>query len=88
MPKGTSRRARAQKKIVKEPMLFDRMNYTYLLAALVLILGGFLGMYIENEFLGWFSLYIAPIMIIGGYIVVAIAILRKSDKNVQSGELS
>jgi hypothetical protein len=88
MSKRMSRRARVQQKMVSEPMTFDSTNYVYGLIALLLILGGFVGMYIENEFLGWFSLYVSPLMIIGGYILVGIAILRKSEKNVQTSEPS
>lgn len=86
MSKRSSRKIRAQKKTSQEPMLFDSKNYAYMLVALLLILGGFLGMYIENTFLGWFSLYISPVMIIGGYVLVGMAILRKSDEAVASGE--
>jgi len=79
-----SRRQKVQKRIADQQMLFDNTNYVYILSALLLILGGFAGMYIENSFLGWFSLYVAPIMIVGGFVLVAVGILRKSDENAQA----
>ena len=35
-------------------------------------------MYIENEFEGWFSLYVSPLMIVGGFAMVAFGIVKKN----------
>lgn len=86
MATRTSRRSKVQRQIADQRMLFDSTNYVYLLSALLLILGGFAGMYIERSFLGWFSLYIAPLMIVGGFVLVAIGIMRKTDNNTEASE--
>lgn len=61
-------------------MLFDHSHYKLLAAALLLVLVGFTAMYIENEVKGFISLFVSPILIVGGYALVVYAILKdKSD---------
>lgn len=77
------RRKKRQKRGSKEPelpMLFSKQNYILMIAGIALVLIGFTGMYIESEMDGFFSLYITPLMVIGGFVTVAVAVL-KSDKN-------
>lgn len=65
-------------------MFFTRRNYQILGIALGLLITGFGGMYIEQEFTGWFSLYVSPILIVSGFITVAIAILYKESSQSTS----
>jgi len=58
------------------PMLFSAWNYKMLALGLLLVVIGFTAMYIENEVNGFISLYISPIMIMAGYIIVIFAIMK------------
>ncbi len=57
-------------------MLFSSQNYKTMLIGIALIIVGFTGMAIENEIHGIFSLYFAPLMIVGGFGVVAYGIMK------------
>lgn len=70
---------RRKKKEVK-PMAFSAINYKMLGIGVLMILFGFTIMRLENEVYGLISLYIAPVIILAGYIVVIFAILKRSDK--------
>ena len=56
-------------------MVFGRRNYVLLLAGLALVIVGYAMMRIENEVDGFLSLYLAPLLILGGYLEVIYAIL-------------
>jgi hypothetical protein len=63
----------------KQPMLFSSENYKLLALGALLITIGFVVMYYENEVLGFFSLYVCPIVILAGYGIVLMALLKKSN---------
>ncbi len=65
-----------QRKTDDKPMFFSAFNYRLIGVAILLIVGGFTAMYIENEVHGFISLYISPIVIMAGYIVVIFAIMK------------
>ncbi len=56
-----------------------------MLIGIGLIILGFAGMAIENEIHGIYSLYFAPLMIVGGFGTVAYGIM-KTDPNQEFGE--
>jgi dipeptide/tripeptide permease len=60
-------------------MLFSSTNYKLLGLGILLITFGFLAMYWENEVEGFISLYVSPIMIIAGYVVILFSILKKKE---------
>lgn len=64
-----------------KPMIFSASNYRLLGIGLILIIAGFTAMRIENEVYGLVSLYISPVVILAGYIVIIFAILRRRDLN-------
>ena len=64
-------------------MLFGSSNYKLLLIAFVMIIAGFVAMYLENEVEGVISLFVSPIIIVAGYALVVYAIL-KSNNNQES----
>jgi cytochrome c biogenesis protein CcdA len=74
-------KAKASKTGDSKTMIFTTKNYQILGLAMVLLLIGFGGMYIEQEFTGWFSLYISPILIVSGFVTVAVAILFKDTSS-------
>lgn len=63
-------------------MVFTRENYILLLFGLLLIVVGYVIMRMENEVDGVLSLYVAPLMILGGYLEIIYAILKRPKPNV------
>lgn len=68
MPKASKRSRRSQ-------LIFDRHNYVLIIAGVLAVAIGFAIMRIENEFQGFISLYVAPLLILGGYLEIIYAIL-------------
>lgn len=85
MAQRSPRRKKVQKLLSEKQMLLGPQNYQLLLIAVLSLLVGFGGMYIENEFLGWFSLYVSPLLIIGGFILVVFGIM-KTEASADSTE--
>lgn len=74
---------RGSKKADNQPMFFSAYNYKMIGIAIFLIFAGFTAMYLENEVNGFISLFISPIVIMAGYILVIFAIM-KHDRNDES----
>ena len=56
-------------------MIFSQHNYVLLLVGVLAIVIGFASMRIENQVDGFVSLYVAPLLILGGYLEIIYAIL-------------
>jgi hypothetical protein len=56
-------------------MLFSRRNYVMLAVGVLLIAFGFTIMRIENAVDGVMSLYVAPLLILAGYVEIIFAII-------------
>ena len=56
-------------------MLFTRRNYILLILGVLAIVIGYSAMRIENEVDGFISLYVAPLLILAGYLEIIYAIL-------------
>jgi len=56
-------------------MVFSRRNYVLMLAGVLVVVFGYFIMRMENEVDGVISLYIAPLLILGGYLEIIYAIL-------------
>lgn len=69
MPKSSKRRGQSGL------LVFERRNYLLLLIGVALIVVGFTAMYLENQYQGFISLYVSPILIIGGYAEIIYALL-------------
>lgn len=69
-------------------LIFERRNYVMLLLSVLLIVVGFVAMYLEGEFLGFISLNVSPILIVGGYAGVIYAILWRSDDTPEAEKSS
>ncbi len=77
---------RKGKKTGDQPMFFSAYNYKLIGLSLLLIVGGFTAMYLENEVNGIISLYISPILIMAGFVLVIFAIMKHDrDDNTVSG---
>ncbi|MCG8373692.1 MAG: DUF3098 domain-containing protein [Balneolales bacterium] len=77
-----------QTKADSKPMFFSGFNYRLIGIAILLIVGGFTAMYLENEVKGFISLYVSPIVIMTGYIIVIFAIMkhdREEELDSESG---
>lgn len=71
---------RGRKTSNSQPMFFSAYNYKLIGIAIFLIFAGFTAMYFENEINGFISLFISPIVIMAGYVLVVFAIM-KHDRN-------
>lgn len=69
MPNSSKRRGRSGL------LVFEQRNYLLLLVGVALIVVGFTAMYLENQYQGFISLYISPILIVGGYAEIIYALL-------------
>ena len=67
---------RGRKTADSQPMFFSAYNYKMIGIAIFLIVAGFTAMYIENKVNGVISLYVSPIVIMAGYILVVFAIMK------------
>jgi len=61
-------------------MVFTRKNYVLLLSGLAMIVVGYIIMRMENEVDGFISLYIAPIILLAGYLEIIYAIMWRPDE--------
>jgi FtsH-binding integral membrane protein len=71
-------------------MVFQPTNYKLMALGLLLVIGGFTAMYMENEVSGFISLFISPIVIMAGYISVIFAIMIRPSptSSTESGKKS
>lgn len=69
MPKSSKRRGQSG------TLVFENWNYYLLLVGVALIAVGFTAMHLENEYQGFVSLYVSPILIVGGYAEIIYALL-------------
>jgi len=58
-------------------VVLDQHNYVLLGVSVAMIVGGFTAMALENSFQGFISLFIAPPVILAGYLLVIWAILDR-----------
>ncbi len=73
------KRRRGQKR-KSTKMVFVRKNYLLLLLGLGLVIVGYVIMRLENEVDGFISLYVAPLLILGGYLEVMYAIFYREKE--------
>jgi uncharacterized membrane protein HdeD (DUF308 family) len=69
-------------------MIFSPWNYKVLALGILMVIAGFLAMYIENEVEGFISLYISPIVIMAGYVTVIVSILKHDDDTGSASDQS
>ena len=50
---------------------------------MLLIVGGFAAMYMENEINGFISLYVSPIVVMAGYVLVIFAIIKHDRQEME-----
>lgn len=68
-------------------MVFSRRNYQLLLLGVAAVVVGYVIMRIDNQVEGFISLYLAPLLILGGYLEIVYAILwRPKDDDGEAAE--
>lgn len=67
-------------------MIFTRQNYMLLLIGVLAIVIGYTTMRIENEVDGFLSLYVAPLLILGGYLEIIYAILWRPRRKQETAD--
>ncbi len=68
----------------KAPMFFSAFNYKLIGVSMALIIIGFALMLYDNQIEGFISLYISPIIVMAGFVLVIFAIMkhdRQEDNN-------
>ncbi len=78
--------AKSSKKKAPSPLIFEKQNYFMLLASVLLIVVGFVAMYLDGKFLGFISLNVSPVVIVAGYAGVIYAILWRPDDESEEEE--
>lgn len=76
MPKPSKRNGSSS----QSALIFSPTNYLLLLGSVLLIVGGFVAMYLDGQFLGTVSLSVSPVIIVTGYVLLIYAILRRPDE--------
>lgn len=61
----------------KSSLVFQSVNYKLLFIGILLVAAGFASMYIENSVRGIVPMYISPILILAGYVVVVFSIIKR-----------
>jgi hypothetical protein len=56
-------------------LVFERRNYVLMLIGLALVVVGYIIMRADNQVDGFLSLYVAPLLILGGYMEIIYAIM-------------
>lgn len=86
-----SRRSGSSQKSASPPrqgLTFTRTNYILLGISVLIILTGYVAMYLDNQVNSLTSLYIAPTLLMGGYLLVIYAILKREPSGESSAEQS
>lgn len=69
-------------------LVFERRNYVLLVAGLAVVVLGYVMMRMENEVDGFISLYVAPLLILGGYLEIIYAILWRPKQEGATADQS
>ena len=87
-PSGRRRTPQARKQRRSVRMVFRRKNYLLLLIGVAAVVLGYAMMRIDNQVEGFVSLYIAPLIILGGYLEIIWAILVRPEEEKDSSKKS
>ena len=80
MPNSSKRRGRSGL------LVFERRNYLLLLIGVAFIVVGFTAMYLESAYQGFISLYVSPLLIVGGYAEIIYALLWSPSERDPAGK--
>lgn len=80
-----SRQRKSRKRPQASPV-FQRRNYILLILGLLAVAVGYVMMRVDNQVESIVSLYVAPLLILGGYLEIIYAILWRPKDEVPSSE--
>ena len=83
-----NRKSRQQRGRKRGVMVFTKKNYTLLILGLVMIIVGYVIMRMENEVDGFISLYVAPLLLLAGYLEIIYAIMWRPKVEAPQAEKS
>ena len=66
-------------------VVFARRNYVLMIVGVALVVVGYIMMRIDNQVDGFVSLYLAPLIILGGYLEIIYAILWRPREAKEQG---
>ncbi len=78
--------AKSSNQTTSDVLVFEKQNYLMLLASVLLIVVGFVAMYLDGKFMGFTSLNVSPILIVAGYAGTMCAILWRPDDETEEKE--
>ena len=81
--KKSKRRSRGPRRSAQ--MLFSQRNYVLLGLGVLMITVGYIIMRLENEVEGFISLYVAPVILVAGYLEIIYAILWRPRATEEAG---
>lgn len=84
MARSSRRSPKRDRRSARPQTVFTRRNYILLLIGVALVVVGFAAMRIENELEGFISLYISPLLILGGYLEIIYAILWRPGETADA----
>ena len=64
----------------RQSLVLERRNYVLIVLGVVLVAVGYVIMRIDNQVESFISLYLAPLLILGGYLEIIYAIMWKPRK--------
>ena len=79
--------AKARSQSLRRParrMVFERRNYVLLLIGVALVVIGYTVMRLDNQVDGFVSLYVAPLLLLVGYLEVIYAVLWRPSRPAES----
>jgi uncharacterized membrane protein HdeD (DUF308 family) len=83
-----NRKSRQQRGRKNGVMVFTKKNYSLLIIGLVMIVVGYVIMRMENEVDGVISLYVAPLLLLAGYLEIIYAIMWRPKAEAAQAEKS
>lgn len=83
-----NRKSRQQRGRKNGVMVFTKKNYSLLIIGLVMIVVGYVIMRMENEVDGVISLYVAPLLLLAGYLEIIYAIMWRPKAEAAPAEKS
>ncbi|MCY4158796.1 MAG: hypothetical protein OXE92_02900 [Bacteroidetes bacterium] len=87
-PRKSAKSKHGKRRIKKRSMILSPHNYVLISVGVLAIIIGYAVMRLENEVDGFLSLYVAPLLILGGYLEIIFAILWRGSIDTDNNSRS
>ncbi len=87
-PKKSARSHQRKRRVQMRSMILSTHNYVLVAVGVLAIILGYAIMRLENEVDGFLSLYVAPLLILGGYLEIIYAILWRNSSHTDDSARS